>query len=102
MIAVSYGFRYRDENRARQVEASLLQASFAKAELQALKSQMHPHFLFNSLNAVSTLIAFCPGWATRWTENDGYNDVWWVEADIIEELRLKAVLRIRTWACLLC
>ncbi len=60
VLAVSYGLRYREENRERQVQASLLQVSLARAELQALKSQIHPHFLFNSLNAVATLITKDP------------------------------------------
>ena len=31
-----------------------------RAELQALKAQVHPHFLFNSLNTVSALIGYDP------------------------------------------
>jgi signal transduction histidine kinase len=36
-------------NRSREVE-------LAKAELQILKMQLHPHFLFNTLQAISTLV----------------------------------------------
>jgi len=32
-----------------------------RAELQALRAQVHPHFLFNSLNTVSALIGYDPG-----------------------------------------
>lgn len=32
-----------------------------RAELQALRAQVHPHFLFNSLNTVSSLIGYAPG-----------------------------------------
>ena len=31
-----------------------------QAELQTLKTQLHPHFLFNTLNAVSSLVASSP------------------------------------------
>jgi two-component system, LytTR family, sensor histidine kinase AlgZ len=31
-----------------------------RAQLQALKAQVHPHFLFNSLNTVSALIGYAP------------------------------------------
>ncbi len=33
-----------------------MQAQLAEARLQALKTQMHPHFLFNALNSISELI----------------------------------------------
>jgi two-component system, LytTR family, sensor kinase len=37
----------------------------ARAELQHLKSQLHPHFLFNALNTVSSLIRTDPETATQ-------------------------------------
>lgn len=37
----------------------------ARAELQHLKSQLHPHFLFNALNTVSALVRSDPETATR-------------------------------------
>ncbi len=40
------------ESKARQLEASL-----AEAKLSVLNSQIHPHFLFNSLNNIASLIA---------------------------------------------
>jgi len=39
------------ESRASRLEARLVQA-----QLDALRMQLHPHFLFNTLNAISTLI----------------------------------------------
>lgn len=44
--------------RARQQErrASALQKSLATARMEALRSQLHPHFLFNTLNSISSLI----------------------------------------------
>jgi two-component system, LytTR family, sensor kinase len=50
--AVSYYNRYRKgELRAMQLEAQLSQA-----QLQALKMQLHPHFLFNTLHSISALL----------------------------------------------
>src|SRR3712207_9290098 len=51
--AVSYYNRYRQgELRAMQLEAQLSQA-----QLQALKMQLHPHFLFNTLHSISALLS---------------------------------------------
>jgi LytS/YehU family sensor histidine kinase len=50
--AVSYYFRYRErEFRATQLESQLTQA-----QLQTLKMQLQPHFLFNTLNGIAGLV----------------------------------------------
>jgi len=50
--AVLYYRRYREHERA----AERLAAGLTEARLQALKMQLQPHFLFNTLNAISALI----------------------------------------------
>ena len=47
--------RYYAESRERERQAAELQASLADARLQALRAQINPHVLFNTLNAVSVL-----------------------------------------------
>jgi two-component system, LytTR family, sensor kinase len=42
--------------RARESHALQLEASLAEARLQALSLQLHPHFLFNTLTAISVLV----------------------------------------------
>jgi two-component system sensor histidine kinase AlgZ len=50
---LTYYFELRDE-RQRVYEAAALARD---AELRALRYQVHPHFLFNTLNAISSLVA---------------------------------------------
>jgi hypothetical protein len=50
--AVCYYRRFRD----RELRASELETQLAKAHLQALKSQMQPHFLFNTMHSISALM----------------------------------------------
>jgi len=49
-------FAYYAEARDRAALAAELQAQLAGARLDALQMQLHPHFLFNSLNAVLVLV----------------------------------------------
>lgn len=48
--------RYEDWRKNLQ-EMEALQASYRQSQLQGLKSQVNPHFLFNSLNSLSSLIS---------------------------------------------
>jgi two-component system LytT family sensor kinase len=42
--------------RERELRASRAEAQLANAQLQALRMQLQPHFLFNTLHAISTLV----------------------------------------------
>lgn len=52
VLALEYSQRYRE----RAIEAAQLQRSLADARLHALELQIQPHFLFNTLNAISGLV----------------------------------------------
>jgi two-component system LytT family sensor kinase len=56
-------FFLRDQRRQRQ--AAHLQAQLAEARLDALRMQINPHFLFNTLHAVSALVERDPGGVRR-------------------------------------
>ncbi|HUI31032.1 MAG TPA: histidine kinase [Candidatus Acidoferrales bacterium] len=55
MIAINI-VEYQQKNKADELRLAQLQAQLVQSQLSALESQLHPHFLFNTLNAVSTLI----------------------------------------------
>jgi signal transduction histidine kinase len=55
IVAACLGFYYYREYRNRELTASRLQASLTEARLEALRAQLNPHFLFNTLNAISAL-----------------------------------------------
>jgi two-component system, LytTR family, sensor kinase len=50
--AVSYYRRFRE----RELHTAQLEGQLAKAHLQALKSQLQPHFLFNTMHSISALM----------------------------------------------
>jgi sensor histidine kinase YesM len=50
-----------EEARVRERKEAQLEILAREAELQALKARIQPHFLYNSLNAVSSLIGRDPG-----------------------------------------
>ena len=55
-IGLYFGFRYYESMQA-QREAALRSSALAQeAQLKMLRYQLNPHFLFNTLNAISTLI----------------------------------------------
>jgi two-component system, LytTR family, sensor kinase len=59
VLLVEANRSYREKERASAklaVEKANLQASLADARLDALRMQLQPHFLFNALHAISTLI----------------------------------------------
>ena len=52
----SYAFSYYRRYRESQVQTLLLEAQLSQAQLHALKMQLHPHFLFNTLHSISALL----------------------------------------------
>jgi signal transduction histidine kinase len=55
-LGVAHAFAYHRKLREHELRASRLAAQLAKTQLQVLRMQIHPHFLFNTLNAISTLM----------------------------------------------
>lgn len=56
LLGCVYAYAYFIEARTREADAARLQAQLSEAKLGALRMQLNPHFLFNSLNALSALV----------------------------------------------
>lgn len=56
IIAIVRGLDYQRHSRERRVRLSDLESQLARSRLDALRMQLHPHFLFNTLHAISTLM----------------------------------------------
>lgn len=65
VLGVQQVIKYYRKYRERELRTSQLEARLATTRLQVLKMQLHPHFLFNTLNAISELIYRDPESAER-------------------------------------
>jgi two-component system, LytTR family, sensor kinase len=56
VIGICYAFDYYRKYREREFLATRLEAQLAQAQLDSLRMQLHPHFLFNTLNSIVGLV----------------------------------------------
>jgi len=68
VFALFRGIGYYQQFREREQMASRLEAQLVQARLQALQMQLNPHFLFNTLNSVSSLMRSNPDGADEMLE----------------------------------
>lgn len=64
-LAAGFAREYFVRDQARQHEATQLRAQLAEARLESLRMQLNPHFLFNTLNAMSALVERDPAGTRR-------------------------------------
>ena len=55
IVIAFYAMHYYHESQQRERDAAKLQMTLTEARLEVLRSRMNPHFLFNTLNSISTL-----------------------------------------------
>ena len=65
LIGVLHAWRYYQRSRRRELESAQLAAELNRARLERLEAQLQPHFLFNTLNAISSLMYRDPEAADR-------------------------------------
>jgi len=56
IVSVGHAFAYYRQYQERALRATELEKRLAQARLQALQMQLNPHFLFNTLNAIASLM----------------------------------------------
>ncbi len=56
IVGLSHAVLYYGESRDRALRAAQLETKLVEAHLQRLQQQLHPHFLFNTLHAISPLM----------------------------------------------
>lgn len=67
VLAIFYGFYYYRYRQETKVKEQKIIAGTASAKFDALKNQLDPHFLFNSLNVLTSLIEEDPQQAQKFT-----------------------------------
>jgi two-component system, LytTR family, sensor histidine kinase AlgZ len=65
VAALHYLIAAFEASRQAETEALRFQVLSREAELRALRAQIHPHFLFNSLNSINALVTSQPEEARR-------------------------------------
>jgi sensor histidine kinase YesM len=57
IILMSHAFNYYNSYRKGELKASQLRMQLVQSQLEALKMQVQPHFLFNTLHSISALLS---------------------------------------------
>jgi two-component system LytT family sensor kinase len=65
LVVVSHAYDYYVLSVEREKRAAQLQVQLTEARLEALRTQIRPHFLFNTLNAITVLVDENPAAAKR-------------------------------------
>ena len=60
ILAGAHAYTYFVRGRQQEIERLRLRQSLTHSELQALRAQLQPHFLFNTLQGISTLVETDP------------------------------------------
>jgi len=55
-VIAAHALRWYQRLREREIKAAELEARLAETKLAALKAQLEPHFLFNTLNTIAELV----------------------------------------------
>jgi sensor histidine kinase YesM len=68
LVAVAQAVRFYEREDSRKLQEAELRAELTQARLQALQLQINPHFLFNTLNSIASLVHDHPAIAEQMIE----------------------------------
>ena len=94
LVGMQHTLAFRRREAERTLRASRLEGELARAHLQTLRMQLHPHFLFNALHAVSELIHRDPRRADRMVSRLGDMLRATLESDGKDEVPLRQELEL--------
>lgn len=68
LISINFGMQFLNNWKTAQLKAEAFQKETIQAELATLKNHLDPHFLFNNLNVLSSLITIDPDLSQTYLE----------------------------------
>ena len=71
LVGLAHALTYRGQSERHALASAQLETRLVEARLQALQRQLHPHFLFNTLNTIAALIRTNASAADRMIEQLG-------------------------------
>src|SRR6185369_9302438 len=94
VVGVTRALEFRRESERRAVDSAQLETRLVEAQLQALQRQLHPHFLFNTLNAIAGLMRTDVDAADRMMDRLGDLLRMTLNTSNIQEVSLKEELEV--------
>ena len=71
LVGVAHALRFYERAKVRELREAELESRLVQARLQALRMQLNPHFLFNTLNSIACLVHDKPYVAEEMIESLG-------------------------------
>jgi signal transduction histidine kinase len=94
LVGLAHALEFRRESDRRAVDSAQLEMRLVEAQLQALQRQLHPHFLFNTLNAIAGLMRSDVDAADRMMDRLGDLLRMTLNTSNIQEVSLKEELEV--------
>ncbi|MBS1818239.1 MAG: sensor histidine kinase [Acidobacteria bacterium] len=94
LVGIAHALEYRRESERRAVDSAHLETRLIEAQLESLQRQLQPHFLFNTLNAISGLMRTDVEAADRMMDRLGHLLRMALDSSTAQEVPLKDELEV--------